>query len=771
MDAIASYDRAISTDSNQPDFHNNRGVALAQTGSMEAAQASYARALAIDPDHADSHVNLGILLGNMGRFAEALASFERALAAKPDHPVAMANRIAALNELHPPTPHQPEQVGRAIAEGLSLGRAGRHSESLAAFDSALRIDPTDPYAMANRGAALMALDRPAEALASFDNALRRGLNDLALHTNRAAVASQLGNLAEAIRSYDSALMLDLGNVDLLRARSEALWKAGRTPEAIESFEALLSVVPDDRLALNRAGVAQESLGYRALALEKFDRAITLHPNDPIGHINRAEVLQGQRRYDEARQSLSRALELDPALPFGNGQLLHLNLTLADWKDFDRLTAEVAASVRQGACGVTPFALLALIDDPALHRLAAKTFFERVAGGDYAEPEAPKHSGGKIRLGYFSSDFHDHATMFLIAEVIEAHDRERFEVFGYSFGLSSSQTMRGRAEAAFDRFSDVRALTAKEIAARSRADGIDIAIDLKGFTEDCRPAIFAARAAPIQINYLGYPGTIPSPRYDYLIGDEVVIAEDHRSTIAERIIYLPNSYQPNCRHEVIVATPERAAAGLPENGFVFGCLNQVYKILPHVFERWMNILRVADGSVLWLLSSDAIACANLRREAEARGVDGSRLHFAKKVDRAAHLARLRLVDLFLDTMPYNAHTTASDALRMGVPVLTCPGRSFASRVAASLLTSVGMEVLIAPTIDDYEAMAVDFAHDAERLAELRIAISENVAQCALFDSVGYARSLEEGFTAAHKRYLNGEKPTDIWVGKPQSTHSG
>jgi predicted O-linked N-acetylglucosamine transferase (SPINDLY family) len=410
----------------------------------------------------------------------------------------------------------------------------------------------------------------------------------------------------------------------------------------------------------------------------------------------------------------------------------------------------------------PFSVVALSGSAQAQQLAAQNYVR--------EKHAPRHQLGplsihrheRIRVGYFSADFHNHATSYLIAELLEEHDKTRFEVFGMSFGPDSKDDMRQRVAAACEHFIDLRDRTDNEVAALARELQIDIAVDLKGYTLDSRTGIFAQRAAPVQVNYLGYPGTMGAPYIDYLIADKILIPDGQRAHYTEKIVCLPDCYQPNDRRRRIAESmPSRAEHGLP-NGFVFCCFNNSYKITPPVFDRWMHILTQIDGSVLWLLEDTPSVKFNLRRAAQARNVDPDRLVFAAWRTLPEHLARYRLADLFLDTLPYNAHTTASDALWAGVPVLTCTGSTFAGRVAASLLTAVGLPELIVTDPDQYETLAVALARDPQRLVALRTRLQTHRDRAALFDTPRYARHLEFAYERMVERARAGRPPAHIDV---------
>ena len=400
------------------------------------------------------------------------------------------------------------------------------------------------------------------------------------------------------------------------------------------------------------------------------------PNFASAHYGRAVTLNEMRRAPDAVESYARALALDPDAPFLLGKLVHMKMAICDWRDFERDTQALAERTLRGDRASPPFQLLAAVDQPLLHRKAAEIYAREALPLQKAlAPIGKRPRRQRIRVAYFSADFHDHATAVLMAELFERHDRARFELSAFSFGPYSDDPMRKRLVRSFDRFLDVRARSDREVAMLAREREIDIAIDLKGYTGDERHAIFAYRAAPIQASYVGYPGTMGVPFMDYLIADPTLIPESHQSLYAEKIAYLPRSYQPNDTKRVVAETVfTREELGLPKNGFVFCCFNNNYKIVPETFDSWMRVLQAVDGSVLWLLEDNETARANLCREAQVRGVDAKRLVFAPRMNLGRHLARQRIADLFLDTLPYNAHTTASDALWVGLPVLTLSGDS-------------------------------------------------------------------------------------------------
>jgi predicted O-linked N-acetylglucosamine transferase (SPINDLY family) len=439
------------------------------------------------------------------------------------------------------------------------------------------------------------------------------------------------------------------------------------------------------------------------------------------------------------------------------------MQICDWRQLDADIAKITLALSQSAAAPNPFYIVTLLDSPASQRLAAGQWIRSEAPSESAPAFAPRPVRDKIHIGYFSADYHEHATSYLIAELFELHDRDRFRISAISFGPESHGPMRKRLQAACDEFIDVRDKSDAETVALCRAKHIDIAIDLKGFTQDNRLGIFSRRVAPLQVNYLGYPGTLAAPYIDYMIADRTLVPGQSQQHYSEKLIYLPHCYQANDTKRVVAEKSfTRAELGLPTDGFIFCCFNNSYKITPAIFHRWMRILARVENSVLWLLADNPAAVRNLRREAAARYVAPERLIFAERIDLPHHLARHRAADLFLDTLPCNAHTTASDALWAGVPVLTCAGESLAARVAASLLTAIGLPELIASTQDQYELMAVDLAHDREKLAALARKLAENKRDAPLFDTPRFTRDIEAGYEMIHARHRAGEAPEHIDV---------
>jgi predicted O-linked N-acetylglucosamine transferase (SPINDLY family) len=681
------------------------GVIAAQTRRAEEAARLLGRAVAANQHAATAHNNYGNVLKDLRRFEDALDSYECALKLDPGYAEACNNRGDTLQEL------------------------GRFEEALDSFEHAVKLKPGYAEAYYNRGNTLLGLKRFEAALDSYERALKLKPSFAEAYNNRGNTLRELMRFEDALGSFERALKLKPDY-------AEAHCNRGNTLRGLRRFED---------------------------ALDSFERALKLNPGFAETYKSRGSTLRALGRFEEALESYERALNLRPDLDWLYGVWLQFRKHRCEWKELDSHIGYLIGKVKQQRKATRPFALLALTDSLEIQRQAAQILVDARYPEAPSRPPLKRRAGNRIRIGYYSADYQDHATSYLMAELFERHDRGRFELVGISYGPDNCDEMRMRLSAAFDHFVDVRTKTDGEVAALSRDLGIDIAVDLKGFTEEARTGIFSRRAAPIQVNYLGYPGTMAALYMDYIVADPILIPPESREHYAEKIVYLPNSYQANDRKRRISDREfTRTELGLPPTGFVFCCFNNSFKITPNTFDGWMRVLKQVEGSVLWLFEDHETAADNLRREAEARGVEPARLVFARRMPLPEHLARHRLADLFIDTLPYNAHTTASDALWAGLPVLTRIGESFAGRVAASLLNAVGLPELINATQEQYEAMAVALAGNATRLAELKEKLSRNRLTTPLFDTVRFTKHLEDAYTQMYQRYQAGLSPEHIFV---------
>ncbi|HEY4446283.1 MAG TPA: tetratricopeptide repeat protein [Steroidobacteraceae bacterium] len=698
--------------------------------------------LSAHADYFDALSLLGIIAAETQHLPDAAALFERAVASNP--------LDAAVNYNY----------------GSVLKRLKRFDEALDRYQCALHIKPDIAQAYYDRGDIQIELGRPGEALDSYEIALRIKPDYAQAHNNRGVALQALGRHEDALESYERALKISPDHADANYNHGLALRELGRIEEALGSYDRALEITPDHAEAHNNRGVALQALTRFEESRESFERALQFKPSLAEAWYGLGNALSELGRFEQALDSYERGLELDPEQRWLAGARLLTQMQLCDWRDLDKKIAELDAAIRQDKQYTVPFPVLALRDSLSLQRRAAEIWSDEahraIPVPSWIETRSRR---GKIRLGYYSADFHDHASAYLMAELFESHDRARFDLVAFSFGPDKRDAMRQRLSAAFDRFLDVRTSSDREVAQVSREMDIDIAVDLKGFTQHARHGIFANRAAPVQVNYLGYPGTMGASYMDYIIADRTLIPQQSLPHYTEKVVYLPNSYQVNDRRRQIADRQfSRAELGLPAAGFVFCCFNNSYKITPQTFDSWMRILERVERSVLWLLEDNRTAANNLRREAQARGVSAARLIFAPRMPLPEHLARHRAADLFIDTLPCNAHTTASDALWAGLPVLTRQGESFAARVAASLLNAIGLPELITTTQEQYEARAIELGASPGRSAHLRRTLSENRLTAPLFDTELFTRHIEDAYTQMYERLRAGLNPDHIKVAR-------
>lgn len=739
--AIQLYAKLIEF---RPDFaqaYYKRGNLLRKNCQMEAAIESYDRAIALDPLYAKAFCNRGVVLGLLHRPDDALASYDRAIALNPSDALALYNRGDVLRNLK------------------------RLKEALASYDQAISVNVDYAEAYCNRGALLQELEEWDAALLSFDRSIEINPDMPYAYINRGNLLRERKKFDLAFVNCNRAIEIDPANADAYRHLGILLTDLRQWDAAFANLNHAIELNPDLAEAHCSLGVLLTQVLRWDAARASLDKAIALKPDYAEAFSHRGDVLVALKRYVAAIESYDQALVLKPDLPYLRGGRRHTAMYICDWDDLesdvDRLTAGIDADAKV----TPPFAVLALLNSARLQHRAARIWMRKQYPAEDSLPAIVPHPGtDKIRLGYFSGDFRAHPVALLAVEFLEAHDRAKYEVIAFSFGPDSQSDVRMRLERTFDRFVDARGMSDEEVALLARSLKIDIAIDLAGYTGISRTRVFALRAAPIQINYLGYAGTMGAEYMDYLIGDRVVIPEEQRRHYTEKIAYLPNSFLPHdSSRQVATAIFTREGLGLPATGFIFCCFNNNHKITPETFDSWMRILRRVEHSVLWLSQNEPTAANNLRREAMRRGVDGGRLIFADRMSSMSeHLARHRVADLFLDTLPYNAHATALDALWAGLPVLTCVGEGFASRVAASLLNAIEMPELIANTRTQYENLAVDLAIDPQHMDGIKRKLARNRLETPLFDTKAFTLHLESAYSKMHERYRAGLAPEDIYV---------
>jgi predicted O-linked N-acetylglucosamine transferase (SPINDLY family) len=707
-------------------------------------------------------------------FRNAELRLREALDFAPRSVSILANLAVALMEQHKPADAltfaaracevDPDNIEALLVVASCHARQAQYGPSLAACDRIIATEPRLAEVHGERAIALNGLGRHAEALASCDRAIALSPRLATAHNTRGNALAQLRRNDEAGLAYDAALRLRPDFAEAWVGRGQGLARQKLRDEALAAFARALELNPAMATAWVGRGNVLVELERLDDAFAAFTRAIECKPDIAGGWAGRAMVLSQRERADEALADFDRAFALNPDLNYVAGERLHTKMQLCDWREFDRDCAHLLSSVAARKPASLPFPLLAIASSPQAHRQCAETYVAE----DLGQPppalwRGERYAHERIRIAYLSPDFREHPTTYLAEGLFAGHDRARFEITALSFGPDDGSETRRRLPRTFERFIDVRGQSDTQVARLIRSLEIDIAVDLCGYTRHARPRILAERPAPVQASYLGYPGTMGAGAIDYLVADRVVIAPEHRDAYAEKIVYLPDSYQVNDRSRPTdAAIPSRADLGLPPNGFVFCCFNNNFKITPDVFAIWMALLRALDGSVLWLFAERPTSIANLRREAMGRGISPDRLVFAPRLGRAAHLARHRRADLFVDTFHYGAHTTTSDALWTGLPVVTCCGAPFASRVAASLLRAVGLPELITHSPADYRALAENLARDPARLDAARDKLAASRDACALFDARRFTRHLEAAYVAMWERSQRNAPPDDIAV---------
>lgn len=687
-----------------------------------------------------------------------LASFEEALSCQQRGDLARADDIC--REL---LQAQPAHGDSWHLRGLIAFARGEFERGIELVQQSLACQPNQPAALANIGTALLELRRAGEALAHFDHALALQPGSAATFYGRGCALLELGRPAEALVEFDRALHLTPELVVAHDARGRALQQLQCFEEALQAYARALSIQPGFAAGHFGRGHVFLDMQQPDAALASFDRALLRSPEWAEALHGRGIALTRLRRPEEAASAFTRCLTQRPDLPYARGQALHALAQQANWRRHEELTATVLEANARGQPADEPFSFLAISGSAEAQLRCARTY-----AADWYPARLPplwagqRHEHDRIRVAYLSADFGDHPTSYLMAGVFEQHARERFEAIGLSLQPLGAGHYSRRIRTAFDRFLELADHTDDSIARLIRELEVDLVIDLMGHTRGTRLGILAKRPAPVQVSYLGYPGTTAAPYIDYLIADPFVIPPSQRPYYSERIAYLPDCFQANDDRRFLPEAPARAQVGLPETGFVFCAFNASYKITPGMFDVWCRLLRAVPGSVLWLLGERESTRANLEREAHARGVAAQRLIFAERLDYERHLARLRLADLFLDTSPFNAGASASDALWAGVPVLTCPGEGLAARMAGSLLQTVGLPELICRSMEDYEQHALGLAGDPSRLATIRAGLWRNRTRTPLFDTRRFCRHLECAYAEMHERARLGDPAVDIYI---------
>ena len=760
---------------NQARARLQNGMRQLQAGNFADAEADFRAVLKADKRNFPALNLLSVVLMQQKRFADAEPYLKTACAINSSSASTVYNYGLVLNELARPKEalHQFDRVvtltpGDAEAwnsRGLALKALDLFGDAIESYRKAVDLRGNYADAYFNMGNAFKGKGCNDEAVACYDRAIASNPGHAGAYNNRANALHDLNRNAEALASVERAISLNPSDATAFYNRGLILRDGERYLDALASYDRSLALKPDNPDALHNRAIVLTLLAHYEEAAAAFGRVIALKPDRFDAYFGRANALQQLNRHAEAADVYNEVLKFDPERVEALAQSLHSEMQLCIWRDFDRKVAALNKAAEKQALAVTPFPLFPIPTSLETRRAAAEWFI----GDEYPPAPQPLWNGEiyaheRPRVAYFSTDYRNHPVAFLIAELFERHGRHRIETFGFSIGPKSDDEMRRRIAGSFDVFHDVAEKSDAEIARLVRELEIDIVVDLNGFTAGYRPGIFARRPAPVQVNYLGFPGTMGASYIDYIIGDATLIPSEHFGGYTEKVVQLPYTFQVNDTKRTIAADiPARAELGLPEDGFVFCCFNNSYKLTPDVFDIWMRLLAKTPGSVLWMRQDNATVKANLIAEAGKCGITAERLVFAPRTPTLAdHLARQKRADLFLDTFWYNAHTTASDALWAGLPIVTWIGDTYSSRVAGSLLRALDLPELITHSHAEYEELALQLVADRSRLAALRARLDHNVKTYPLFDIGLFTRHIEDAYLQMWQRTRDGPPPDHIVV---------
>ncbi|MDA9332039.1 tetratricopeptide repeat protein, partial [bacterium] len=689
---------------------NILGASAAELGKLDQAVKAFEEIISLNPNQASAYYNLGNALKDQGKMEEAIGAYNKALVIKPDYEAALNNVVIALKT-------QDESDEKRIKKALETYNKAQ----------ALKTENSNSY------------------------------------FSRALALQDQGKLEEAIVSYNKALTIKPDYADAYNNMGNALKDQGKLEEAIEAYNKALAIRPEYAEAYFYMGIALQERGKLEEAIAAYNKALAIRPEYAGAYNNMGIALKEQGKLEEAIAAYNKALAIKPDYEPARAAKLHGQAHICDW---DNIATDIKLIPKLGTfeTHVPPFLLLSLEDAPERHRLRSEIYSKaRYPQKNLPLPAKPLTKPKRIRIGYFSTDFKEHPVAYLIAKVLEQHNRDQFEVFGYSLHGSSAGEMRQRLEKSFDSFTDVQSMSDRDIALQAQQDGIDIAVDLTGYTANSRSGILAFRAAPVQVNYLGYPGSMGAEFIDYIVADQHLIPPENQKHFSEKQIYLPDVYLPTDNTLPFSNEPSsRFDLGLPDSGFVFCAINNSYKVNERVFDIWMRLLKSVDGSVLWLLETNEIMKANLEKEASKRGVTSDRLVFAKMVSHEKYLSQFHQADLFLDTFPYTAGATASNVLWAGLPIITKNGQSYTARMAGSMLNAIGLPELITQTEKDYEALILDLATNLEKLTKIKEKLDANRLTHPLFNTELYTKHLENGYQQAYQNYFEGNLPKTITV---------
>lgn len=766
------YQQVLSIQPQQVDALYLLGLLKLQLGDLPNAAASLSNVVTLAPDHVDAHLHLGIALAQQGQAERAMFHFSKAKTLAPENPASYFNMgftyiglekyEAAVVEFENALKLNPAYLEALNNLGNAYHKLGRYEEAVGCFKKSLALVPDYPNALLGLSAALCKCEAYEAALDTVNRLLQIVPNAYEAHENKGVVLAGLHDYSGAISEYKQALTLNPNAPSELHLKLGIAYAKQRSyAEAFAACQRSLELNPECSDVYVGLCLTHQALKQYPEALEACHKALELDPRNSEAYINLGNVYIEFGQYADAIAAFSRGLSLKPSCPWSPGLLLHMRMKLCDWLSYDLSVTQICSGIDRHQKVCTPFPMMSFSTALGLQKTCAEIYTLSENPSNLVAV-TPEYQHSKIRIAYLSCDFREHPVSYLMSGVVASHDRNRFEVHGFDFGRDDGSATRKKILSAFDQVHSVLEMPDQDISELIRRLEIDVLVDLTGHTADARTGILASRRAPIQVNYLGYPGTMGAPYIDYTVGDDILIPLAYRDGYSEKIAYLPECFQANDMSRQIAESQSRATFGLDDHAFVFGCFNQCVKFTPAVFTVWMSILKQVPNSVLWLIKDSEAQVENLKSFAIAHSVPTDRLVFAEKLPYAEHLARYALMDLALDTFPFNGGTTTSDALWGGAPVLTYSGETFASRMAASLLNAVGLPELVTSSLAAYEAMAVELATQPTKLDALRQRLAINRLTSPLFDTPRFTQHLEAAYEQMVSRSRQGLEPDHIFV---------
>lgn len=752
----------------------NKAFRLQQEGELAKAKEHYRKALRIQPNNLTALNLLGVVNLLLKDIDNAIKCLTKVVEIDPNDLSALFNRAnayvetfkydLALLDLNKLIVSQPNNPNAFLLMGNLYRKLNRLDDSILNYDKAIenKVDFFEAYF--NKGLVLQVMNNLESAVLCYEKALTLNPSAISVYGKIASALYDLGNKEEAISILGKSLLIDSGDEEVFNSIGMLYAEMNKYDQAIDCYKKSIENNCDYPLAYYNLGLALNKLGSFDESISSYEKALCINPDWAEAYVGLGFSLAEKNKTPEAIDCFQKAIQIRPDFDFLEGMLIHMQMRICDWTDFDSKTSSHIKNLEGLNKSAVPFAILGLVDSPKLQQIAASIW----ANSKYPKPAidflfSRKEKNHPIRIGYFSSDFGDHPVTHLIFELLRLHNRKVFEVFGFNLRENKASKIGGNVKKAFDHFIDAHAMSDREVVDCARELQIDIAIDLGGYTDNARTSIFSQRVSPIQINYLGYIGSMGVDYIDYIISDDFVISEGNREYFTENIIYMPDCYQvSNPIREVSGKSIKRSEFGLPDDGFIFCCFCGSYKILPRTFSSWMNILKKVDGSVLWLISENDLVINNLKKYAAEMGINSERLIFSPRAPSDEYLLRYRLADLFLDTYPYNAGTVASDALWMGLPFVTLAGESFVSRMAGSLLVNIGLSELVTYTDIEYEEKAVELAADLKKLEEIKQKLSKNKNEYPLFDAAKFTDNFEMALSNIYSNYIDGLNFRDVHV---------